>query len=171
MGSNNSSWENATTAAHAAAGAPSVERASATFDHVLLAVVDPNPYLSSGTKAACAAAAAHALSAGAGAKLTVLVADAAPLPPGADPAVRAETVTWHLAEAGWKPGDGSVPLVQRAGENPATAISEAAEDAGAALVVLAAGAVHTKAVDANLLCVRAAAFDCACVCDACADAA
>jgi hypothetical protein len=117
-------------------------------------VVDPNPYLSAGTKAACASAVALALAAGPAAKLTVLVADGAPLPPGVDAGVRVDTLRWHLADAGWAAaqGDkGELALVQRPGENPATAISETADDTGAALVVLAAGAVHAKAVDANLL--------------------
>ncbi len=111
-------------------------------------MVDANPYLSAGTKAACASAVALALAAGAGAKLTLLVADGAPLPPGVDAGVRCDTLRWHLAEAGWA---GEHALVQRLGENPATAISETADDVNAALVVLAAGAVHAKAVDANLL--------------------
>ena len=120
--------------------------ATACYKHVLLAVVDSNPYLSAGTRAACAAAAAHALAAGPGARMSVLVADPTPLPAGVDPAVRADTLRWHLTQAGWT---GEHELLQRGGENAATAISDAAEDADC--VVLAAAAVHAKAVDVNLL--------------------
>ena len=121
--------------------------ATARYQRVLLAVVDSNPYLSAGTRAACAAAAAHALAAGPDARLTILVADPTPLPSGVDPAVRADTLRWHITQAGWA---GEPPeLLQRGGENAATAISDAAEDADC--VVLAAAAVHAKAVDVNLL--------------------
>jgi hypothetical protein len=120
--------------------------ASARYANVLLAVCDDSAYLTAGTRAACAAAAAHALAAGAGAKLTILVADPKPLPPGVDAGVRADTLRWHIAQAGWaQPPE----LLQRPGENAATAISDAAEDADC--VVLAASAVHAKVVDVNLL--------------------
>jgi hypothetical protein len=132
--------------------------ASAVYDHVLLAVVDANPYLSSGTRAAVAAAVAHAQAGGAPgapARLTVLVADGAPLPPGVDAGVRVDTLRWHLSAAGWEAPEGAAPdawLLQRVGENPAAAISDAADEAGASLVVLAASAVHAKDVNMNLLC-------------------
>ncbi len=121
---------------------------SASYDHVLLAVVDANPYLSAGTRASAAAAAAHALAAGPTGRLTLLVVDAVPLPAGADAGVRADTLRWHVQEAGWTQ---EAPLLQRAGENAAAAISDAADEAGAALVVLAASAVHSKDVNVNLL--------------------
>ena len=121
--------------------------ASARYANVLLAVCDDRAYLTPGTRAACAAAAAHALAAGPGATLRILVADPKPLPPGVDAGVRADTLRWHITQAGWA---GEPPeLLQRAGENAATAISDAAEDADC--VVLAASAVHAKVVDVNLL--------------------
>ena len=120
--------------------------ASARYANVLLAVCDDSAYLRPGTRAACAAAVAHALAAGAGATLRVLVADPKPLPPGVDAGVRADTLRWHISQAGWTK---EPELLQRAGENAATAISDAAEDADC--VVLAAAAVHAKVVDVNLL--------------------
>ncbi len=120
---------------------------SATYEHVLLAVVDSKPYLSRDTRVACAVAAAHACAAEG--KLTVLIADTKPLEAGSDANVRMDTVRFHINESGFAAEQ--VTFLTETGEKPAVAISDAADSVAASLVVMSAAAVHSKAVDCNLL--------------------
>lgn len=123
---------------------PYAASVSTSYQHVLLAVVDKNVYLSADTRAAVAAAGAHALSSAA--KLTVLLADAEML--AGDANTRLDTVRFHLGESGYGEDPG---FLTETGAKTETAIADAADSVGADLVVLSASAAHVRAVDLNLL--------------------
>jgi len=114
-----------------------------TFKYVLLPVIDSNPYLCEGTKQAAATVAK--LARDSGCKVTVLMIDKKA--EDGDPAVKEETIRWHLNEGGCTDYD----LLHREEEKPSVAVGDVADDLECDLVVLSAEAVHGGLVDANLL--------------------
>ncbi|KAH9325889.1 hypothetical protein KI387_006067, partial [Taxus chinensis] len=66
------------------------------FNHVLLPIIDRNPYLTDGTKQA--AATTTALAKKSGAKVTVIVIDENIKDAIADHDARLSTIHWHLAQ-------------------------------------------------------------------------
>jgi len=124
------------------------------YDHLLVALVDSNPYLSSASQGAVAAgadlAAAHK-----SARITVLLIDepgrASGDSAGADPSIRLKTVAWHLRERGCgAPFDMLERPVAEAGAASAL-VGDVADEVGADLLVLSSAGVHDGHVDANLL--------------------
>ncbi|KAK9904885.1 hypothetical protein WJX75_004862 [Coccomyxa subellipsoidea] len=120
------------------------------YDHLLLAIMDNNPYFSDGSKQAFATAAGLGLAHNS--KMTVLLVDEAQ--PGGDASTRIETALWHLKENGFDTGNAAFQEVSLAAEethNSSVVVGNAVDQVEADLVLLSTEAVHSKAVDANLL--------------------
>ncbi|KAF8072546.1 hypothetical protein HT031_000206 [Scenedesmus sp. PABB004] len=118
------------------------------YDRIVLALFDPNPYLSDGSRQAIGAAADLARIHKS--KVTVLVVDQ----PGAeggsppDPAVKLQVINKSLHDAGCEGAD----ILEKAMEaGGAVLVGDVADELAADLVLLSSEAVHTKAVDANQL--------------------
>lgn len=133
---------------------PIVPQDPLKYDHLLVALVDSNPYLSSNSQGAVAASAdlanAHKSS-----KITFLLIDepgkSSGDSAGADPSLRIKTVNWHLRERGC---DTQFDMLERpVGEKGAASalVGDVADEVGADLLVLSSSGVHDKHVDANLL--------------------
>lgn len=125
-----------------------------TYRHLLVALVDSNPYLGSNSQGAIAAGADLAL-AHRSDKITVLLIDepgeSSGASAGADASVRVKTVAWHLRERGCQT---EFDFLERPmGEKGAASalVGEVADDVGADLVVLSSQGVHERHIDANLL--------------------
>ncbi|KAH9551531.1 hypothetical protein CY35_09G020100 [Sphagnum magellanicum] len=118
-----------------------------TFKHLLLPIMDKNPYLSAATQQA--AATTTSLANMYGADITVVVIDEDQSETTEDHEVRMKNIRWHLAEGGFK----EFRLVERLGEGkrPAAVIGEVADDMGLDLVVLSMESIHLKHIDSNLL--------------------
>lgn len=125
------------------------------YGHLLVALIDSNPYLSSASQGAVAASAGLAAAHGSK-KITVLLIDepgkSSGDSAGADPSLRLKTVAWHLRERGCE----GVPfdMLERAVAEKGAAsalVGETADEVGADLLVMSSGGVHDKHVDANLL--------------------
>ncbi|KAI4314719.1 hypothetical protein L6164_027599 [Bauhinia variegata] len=117
------------------------------FKHLLLPVVDRNPYLSEGTKQAIATT--TALAKKYGADITVVVIDEQQKESLPEHETQLSSIRWHLSEGGFK----DYSLLERLGEGskPTAIIGDVADDLNLDLVVLSMEAIHTKHIDANLL--------------------
>jgi hypothetical protein len=125
-----------------------------TYKHLLVALIDSNPYLDANSQSAVAAAAdlarAHASE-----KISFVLVDepgrSSGESAGADASVRLRTVAWHLRERGCEtPFD----LLERpVGEKGAASalVGDVADEVGADLLLLSSAGVHAGHVDANLL--------------------
>ncbi|CAK9275353.1 unnamed protein product [Sphagnum jensenii] len=131
----------------AAAVASTIVTTATTFKHLMLPIMDKNPYLSAATRQA--AATTTSLANMYGANITVVVIDENELETTEHHEVRMKNIRWHLAEGGFK----DFTLVERLGEGkrPAAVIGEVADDMGLDLVVLSMESIHSKHVDSNLL--------------------
>ncbi|KAH8960191.1 hypothetical protein BDL97_06G119600 [Sphagnum fallax] len=131
----------------AAAVASTIVTTTTTFKHLMLPIMDKNPYLSAATRQA--AATTTSLANMYGANITVVVIDENELETTEHHEVRMKNIRWHLAEGGFK----DFTLVERLGEGkrPAAVIGEVADDMGLDLVVLSMESIHSKHVDSNLL--------------------
>jgi len=114
------------------------------YDHVMLAILDANPYLNDGSRGAAATAAALA-GTGSG-KMTILLVDEEDM--GEKAATRMDMLTTSLREAGVHEFE---VLDQVAPSSAAAACGDVADARGADLLVVSFDAVHSKALDANLL--------------------
>ncbi|BBH08059.1 hypothetical protein Prudu_020145 [Prunus dulcis] len=151
------------------------------FKHLLLPIVDGNPYLSEGTRQAIATAAALANKYGA--DITVVVIDEKEKESLPQHETQLSTIRWHLSEeyrmqlltkfttsknrssifntnVTCNPfkklligGFKEYKLLERLGEGnkPTAIIGEVADDLNLDLVVISMEAIHSKHVDANLL--------------------
>ncbi|GAQ80004.1 hypothetical protein KFL_000440060 [Klebsormidium nitens] len=122
---------------------PSEAPAAASFKHILLPIIDSNPYLSSGTRAA--ASTVTSLARAFGSDITVAVVDEGPF--AGDKELRAKNIRWHLAEGGFE----NFALIEKEGQNPGAAIGEIADDMNLDLVVLGMESIHSKQIDGNTL--------------------
>lgn len=118
--------------------------AGLSYDHVMLALFDANPYLSDGSKQATAMAAEIASTYKS--RMTVLLVDEKSLE--GDAVTRMDVLTGQLKEAGCT--DFQV-VDQIAPASASAALGDVADEQGADLLLLSCDAVHSKAVDANLL--------------------
>ncbi|EFJ33380.1 hypothetical protein SELMODRAFT_439384 [Selaginella moellendorffii] len=123
-------------------GAPAIAK---EFQHVLLPIIDKNPYLSDSTRQA--AATATSLAKKYGAKITVVVIDEEKKEK--DYEQRLQTIRWHLEEGGIQ----DYGMLEKIGEGKkaAVVIGEVADDMGLDLVVLSMECIHSKHIDGNLL--------------------
>lgn len=127
-------------------GVVRVEKAP-TYNHVMLALFDQNPYLSDGSRFATATAAALAGASGnKGGNMTVLLVDEKDL--GDSAATRMDMLTTSLRENGCH---NFQVLDQVAPASAAAACGEVADAQQADLLVVSCDAVHAKALDANHL--------------------
>jgi hypothetical protein len=124
------------------------------YDHLLVALVDSNPYLSSNSQSAVAASAdlarAHNST-----KITFLLIDepgkSSNDSAGADPSLRIKNVNWHLRERGCEtPMDFLERSIAEKGAASAL-VGDVADEVGADLLVMSSSGVHDRHVDANLL--------------------
>ncbi|KAJ7562501.1 hypothetical protein O6H91_03G071700 [Diphasiastrum complanatum] len=117
------------------------------FKHLLLPILDRNPYLSEATRQA--AAVTTTLAKKYGADITVVVIDEAAKESLNDHDLRVKNIRWHLAEGGYD----EFKLMERLGEGkkPAAVIGQVADDMGLDLVVLSMESIHSKHIDGNLL--------------------
>jgi hypothetical protein len=120
------------------------------YDHLLVALVDAAPTaLSDGSKTALAAAAG--LASAHGSRVTVLLVDA--VAPADGGAARAAAIAAALSDS--VPGDRldflEKGLDAESTHNAAAAIGDSVDVTAADLLVLSSDAIHSKAVDANLL--------------------
>ncbi|KFK28268.1 hypothetical protein AALP_AA8G494700 [Arabis alpina] len=115
--------------------------------HLLLPVIDRNPYLSEGTRQAAATTAslAHKY----GADITVVVIDEEKRESSSEHQTQVTNIRWHLSQGGFE----EFKLLERLGEGKkATAIiGEVADEMRMELVVMSMEAIHSKFIDANLL--------------------
>ncbi|CAN7046649.1 unnamed protein product [Brassica rapa subsp. trilocularis] len=118
-----------------------------SIKHLLLPVIDRNPYLSEGTRQA--AATTTSLANKYGADITVVVIDEEKRESSSEHETQVSNIRWHLAQGGFE----KFKLLERLGEGKkATAvIGEVADELGTELVVLSMEAIHSKFIDANLL--------------------
>lgn len=124
-----------------------------TYKHLLVALIDSNPYLDANSQTAVAAAAglgnAHNSE-----KLTFVLIDEpgrSGSDAGADASVRLKTLAWHLRERGCAtPFDLLERPVGEKGKASAL-IGDVADEVGADLLLLSSAGVHAGHVDANLL--------------------
>ncbi|KAH0849969.1 hypothetical protein HID58_095906 [Brassica napus] len=118
-----------------------------SIKHLLLPVIDRNPYLSEGTRQA--AATTTSLANKYGADITVVVIDEEKRESSSEHETQVSNIRWHLAQGGFE----EFKLLERLGEGKkATAvIGEVADELGTELVVLSMEAIHSKFIDANLL--------------------
>lgn len=124
------------------------------FKHVLLPVIDRNPYLSDATRQTIATT--TALAKQYGADVTVVVIDHQASEETRDTQeskekheLQLETIRWHLSEGGCE----EYTLTEKVGEKqkPTAIIGEMADDLGLDLVVISMESIHHKHVDGNLL--------------------
>jgi hypothetical protein len=115
--------------------------------HLLLPVIDRNPYLSEGTRQA--AATTTSLAKKYGADITVVVIDEEKRESSSEHETQVSNIRWHLSEGGFE----EFKLLERLGEGKkATAIiGEVADELKMELVVMSMEAIHSKYIDANLL--------------------
>ncbi|XP_010444837.1 PREDICTED: uncharacterized protein LOC104727429 [Camelina sativa] len=115
--------------------------------HLLLPVIDRNPYLSEGTRQA--AATTTSLANKYGADITVVVIDEEKRESSSEHETQVSSIRWHLSQGGFE----EFKLLERLGEGKkATAIiGEVADELKMELVVLSMEAIHSKYIDANLL--------------------
>ncbi|KAL7141648.1 hypothetical protein ABFS83_08G068000 [Erythranthe nasuta] len=117
------------------------------YKHLLLPVIDRNPYLSEGTKQATATIAALAKKYGA--EITVVVIDEKEKEKLSEHETQLASIRWHLTEGGFQ----EFKILERFGEGikPTAIIGEVADEMNMDLVIMSMEAVHSKHVDANLL--------------------
>jgi hypothetical protein len=112
------------------------------WDHVLVAIVDSNPALSTSSRQALASAASLATSA-----LTVLFLD--------DEGKPIDTARSQMVQKQLEQGSVKISILEESIEHSSgkgsVAVGEACDASGADLVVISTAAVHDKHVDANLL--------------------
>ncbi|CAL9245240.1 unnamed protein product [Arabidopsis halleri] len=115
--------------------------------HLLLPVIDRNPYLSEGTRQAAATTASLANKYGA--DITVVVIDEEKRESSSEHETQVSNIRWHLSQGGFE----EFKLLERLGEGKkATAIiGEVADELRMELVVMSMEAIHSKYIDANLL--------------------
>ncbi|CAM6123039.1 unnamed protein product [Calypogeia fissa] len=137
---------------------PKSETLKISFKHVLLPIIDKNPYLSDSTRQTVATT--TTLARQYGADVTVVVIDhhqGSKEEAARDESKEAkekhelqlDTIRWHLSEGGCE----EYTLVEKRGEGqkPAAVIGEMADDLGLDLVIMSMEAIHHKHVDGNLL--------------------
>lgn len=120
------------------------------YNHVLIALMDDNPYLSDGSKQVLATTAS--LASMNKSKVTVLLVDGKPSTGEGNSWI--EAASWHLKEHGYDPSSAAFQEVSLEAEethNSSVIVGDAVDQLEADLVVLSAEAVHTKKVDCNLL--------------------
>ncbi|KAJ0234382.1 Cell wall integrity/stress response component [Hirschfeldia incana] len=129
------------------ANLPPAGDAFSSIKHLLLPVIDRNPYLSEGTRQA--AATTTSLANKYGAEITVVVIDEEKRESSSEHETQVSNIRWHLAEGGFE----EFKLLERLGEGKkATAvIGEVADELGTEMVVMSMEAIHSKFIDANLL--------------------
>lgn len=117
------------------------------YKHILVPILDKNPYLSSATRQALETT--TKLAKRYQSDITVVVIDESEKEQIADHDTRIKTIRWHLSEGGFE----QFGLLEKLGEGkmPAAVIGEVADDLNLDLVVLSMEAVHSKHLDANLL--------------------
>ncbi|CAN8251320.1 unnamed protein product [Cochlearia groenlandica] len=125
-------------------GSSQVDSFNSNPKHLLLPVIDRNPYLSDGTRQA--AATTTSLAKKYGADITVVVIDEEKRE---SYETQVSNIRWHLSEGGFE----EFNLLERLGEGKkATAIiGEVADELRMELVVMSMEAIHSKYIDANLL--------------------
>eukprot|EP00245_Coleochaete_scutata_P001356 TRINITY_DN11663_c0_g1_i1.p1 TRINITY_DN11663_c0_g1~~TRINITY_DN11663_c0_g1_i1.p1 ORF type:complete len:264 (-),score=30.51 TRINITY_DN11663_c0_g1_i1:621-1304(-) len=118
-----------------------------TFKHILLPILDRNPYLSEATRQVTATAAGLAKKFGA--DVTVVVIDEDAKESITDHEARMKSIRWHMAEGGFE----DFGLLERMGEGkkPAAVVGEVADDLNLDLVVMSMESIHHKHIDGNLL--------------------
>ncbi|ESQ31082.1 hypothetical protein EUTSA_v10004913mg [Eutrema salsugineum] len=129
------------------AGASVVGDTFSNLKHLLLPVIDRNPYLSEGTRQA--AATTTSLAKKYGADITVVVIDEEKRESSSEHETQVSNIRWHLCEGGFE----EFRLLERLGEGKkATAIiGEVADELNMELVVMSMESIHSKFIDANLL--------------------
>mmetsp|Transcript_46864 Transcript_46864/g.85894 ORF Transcript_46864/g.85894 Transcript_46864/m.85894 type:complete len:219 (+) Transcript_46864:73-729(+) len=115
--------------------------------HILLVVLDDNPYLSGSTKAALKHA---AVGAKAGNKVTAMVLPATPDGNVTNPEVLVNTLRWWFEE-NEVPADRYEELVPEGKTAPAALVAEAVDELECDQVVMSAEAVAKKRIDMPLL--------------------
>ncbi|KAK9805290.1 hypothetical protein WJX72_011446 [[Myrmecia] bisecta] len=139
-----------TSAAEVPPASRAEDVAMVKYDHLLLTIIDPNPYLSDGSKTAVATVAG--LAGTYGSKITVLLVDQDTAGADADPQVRLDNIKWHLGEGGCTSYEVVTRDLAKIGSHSSSvAVGDVADEIAADLVVMSSEAVHAKAVDANLL--------------------
>lgn len=114
------------------------------YEHVMLALVDPNPYLSDGSKQAIAAAVTFGQSSTK--RVTVTLLEAEKLAEE-DRQKQVETVIWHFQQKGCS----QYEVLQKEAGKVAVTIGDLADEVEANLVILSVESIHAKILDANLL--------------------
>lgn len=123
------------------------------FKHVLLPIIDRNPYLSESTRQAAATTTALAKKYGADITVAVIDQDSQEIRDTKEAKdnheLQLKTIRWHLSEGGFE----DFTLVERLAEGlkPAAVIGELADDLGLDLVIMSMEAIHHKHIDGNLL--------------------
>jgi len=126
---------------YAAAGATDT---NPMFKHILLCLVDSNPYLSEGSRQAALVAAS--LGKQFGSRLTVLAVDKPDTQ--IDQEQRASALKFHLEEHGMQ----DFAMYERNDDKPpSVSCGDVADEVDAELVVVSADAVHEHSLNANLL--------------------
>jgi len=130
--------------AESAASTPS--STSSSWDHVLVAIVDNNPLLSTASRTAVDTAASLANHG----HLTVMFLDDNDVQKEASP-TRIELMQRQLEDRNLGELSFIEEKIEPSSGNGSVAVGEAADTLGADLVVLSTAAVHERHVDANLL--------------------
>lgn len=117
------------------------------YKHLLLPIMDRNPFLNEATRQAIATATAMAKKGSA--DITVVVIDEDQAETIDEHNQRLESIRFHLAQGGFS----DFALLERLGEGkmPAAVVGEVADDLNLDLVVMSMEAIHHKHVDSNLL--------------------
>ncbi|CAI5507787.1 unnamed protein product [Closterium sp. Naga37s-1] len=133
--------------AAAAATVPTTAEDPLAYKHLLLPIMDRNPFLNEATRQAIATATAMAKRGSA--DITVVVIDEDQSETKDEHNQRLESIRFHLAQGGFS----DFSLLERLGEGkmPAAVVGEIADDLGLDLVVMSMEAIHHKHVDSNLL--------------------
>lgn len=119
---------------------------SLQYKHVLLAILDANPYLSDGSRQAVATAAE--LSQLYRGKVTVLVIEEPGTDSGPQSKAKLDSISWHMKERGCS----EFEVLEKFIQSPSSVlVGDIADELKADLLVLSSEAVHAKHVDANQL--------------------
>lgn len=134
-------------AAEAAIEGPTVVSGELAYKHILLPIIDRNPYLSEATRQAVAVTASVAKKFGA--NITVVVIDENEKDQIEEHDLRIRNLRWHLGQGGYQ----DFGLMERLGEGkrPAAVVGEVADDLSLDLVIMSMESIHSKHMDGNLL--------------------
>lgn len=120
-----------------------------SYEHLLLAILDENPYLGDGSKQACATAATLAVSNTS--RLTVLLVDETQKEEHEPRTQQLESISWHLKQKGCDDFKFFEKKSEHSKGQGSVVVGDVADEVDADLVILSSSAVHDKLVDANLL--------------------